>query len=53
MKKEWNSPRIETLDVRLTLSGEEYNSSEGFFIPRDEAGNFVPEDGYEVGPTPS
>ncbi|MBR2718401.1 MAG: hypothetical protein IKB78_03770 [Clostridia bacterium] len=37
MKKEWNVPRIETLDVRLTFSGNHYFPLEGdvIFKPED------------------
>ena len=51
MKKEWHAPSIETLDVRMTESGDVYRPIEGTLTFRPDEGE--DEDILDVGPNPS
>ena len=51
MKKTWNAPSIETLDVRMTESGATYWPREGTLVFRPEEGE--DDELIEVGPKPS
>ena len=51
MKKTWNAPQIDTLDVTQTLNGATYWPREGTLVFKPDEGE--DEEIIEVGPTPS
>ena len=52
MKKEWHAPSIETLDVRMTESGNYYTPEEDVIFAPSNYPGVIPDLEIPVGPLP-